>query len=134
MKTLNKSLVVEAALGALFAAAFVMPAAAQDAAPKGDGKAAKPMPMKKAPVKKSADKVHCFGINSCKGKSECAVEGKSACAGKNACKGQGWISVGAKKCAAKKGTVLMGKEAAATPVPATPAPAAPAPAPMPASK
>ena len=100
MKTLNKSLVVEAALAAMFAVAFVMPAAAQDAAPKGGDK---PMPMKKAAGKKhKAGKVHCFGINSCKGKSECAVEGKSGCSGKNACKGQGWVSgASAKKCTAK---------------------------------
>ena len=134
MKTLNKSLVVEAALAALFAAAFVMPAAAQDAAPKGEGMGDKPMPMKKAPAKKDSGKVHCFGINSCKGKSECAVDGTSACTGKNACKGQGWISMTAKKCEKKKGTVLAAKDAA---VPVTPAPtpaqtAMPTPTPTPA--
>ena len=128
MKTLNKSLVVEAALAALFAAAFVMPAAAQDAAPKGGDQ---PMPMKKSPSKKHAGKIHCFGINSCKGKSECAVEGKSGCTGKNDCKGMGWISVSsAKKCTAKKGTVLPGKDMAA---PSNPAPT-PAPASTPATK
>jgi hypothetical protein len=112
MKTLNKSFVVEAALAAMFAAAFVMPAVAQDAAPKGGDQ---PMPMKKAAGKKHGkDKVHCFGINSCKGKSECAVEGKSSCSGKNSCKGEGWVSVAsAKKCTSKKGTVVMSKEAAA---------------------
>lgn len=123
MKTLNKSLVVEAALAAMFAAAFVMPAAAQGAAPKGGDQ---PMPTKKAHAKKhmKADKVHCFGINSCKGKSECAVEGKSGCSGKNACKGQGWVSVAsAKKCTAKKGTVVKAMSKAA-----------PAPAAAPASK
>ena len=46
MKTLNKSLVVEAALAGLFAAAFVMPAVAQDA-PKGDAPSDKPAPAKK---------------------------------------------------------------------------------------
>ena len=134
MKTLDKSLVVEAALAALFAAAFVMPAAAQDAAPKGDGSAPAPAPVKKAPSKKAAGKVHCFGINSCKGTSECAVDGKTSCKGKNDCKGMGWVSLSsAKKCTAKKGTVLSAKAAA----PATPAPAAApadAPAPAPASK
>ncbi|MFI5348935.1 MAG: hypothetical protein ACHQ2Z_05280 [Elusimicrobiota bacterium] len=119
MKTLNKSFVVEAALAALFAAAAVLPAVAQDAAPKGGDQ---PMPVKKAPSKKAAGKVHCFGINSCKGKSECAVEGKSGCTGKNECKGQGWISVSsAKKCTAKKGTVVGAKPAAAPATPAAPA-------------
>jgi hypothetical protein len=115
MKTLEKSFVVEAALAAMFAAAFVMPAAAQDA-PKGDGTGAPPAPTKKAPSKKASNKVHCFGINSCKGKSECAVDGKSSCKGKNSCKNMGWISVTAKKCAAKKGTVAP--EAAPAPAPA----------------
>lgn len=124
MKTLNKSLVVEAAIAAMFAAAFVVPAAAQDAAAPKTGE--KPAPTKKAHGKKhmKAEKVHCFGINSCKGKSECAVEGKSGCAGKNACKGQGWVTVAsAKKCKAKKGTVVEEKKADA-----------PAPAAAPASK
>lgn len=125
MKTLNKSLVVEAAIAAMFAAAFVVPASAQDAAAKGGDQPA-PAPTKKAHGKKhaKAEKVHCFGINSCKGKSECAVEGKSGCSGKNACKGQGWVTVAsAKKCTAKKGTVVEEKKADA-----------PAPAAAPASK
>jgi hypothetical protein len=123
MKTLNKSLVVEAALAAMFAAAFVVPAAARDAAPKG-GDQPMPTKTKKAHGKTAkAEKVHCFGVNSCKGKSECAVEGKTGCSGKNACKGQGWISLAsAKKCVAKKGTVVGEKTADA----AAPAPAAPA--------
>lgn len=122
MKTLNKSLVVEAALAALFAAAFVMPSVAQDAAPKGDGSAPAPAPTKKVTTKKkSAEKIHCFGINSCKGKSECAVDGKTSCKGKNDCKGQGWTSMTAKKCTAKKGTILPA--AAPAPAPAA-APAA----------
>jgi hypothetical protein len=123
MKTLNKSFVVEAALAALFAAAFVLPAAAQDAAPTGGDQPA-PAPVKKAPAKKAAGKIHCFGINSCKGKSECAVEGKTGCNGKNDCKGQGWISVSSsKKCTAKKGTVLPSKKAAAPAAAPAPAPA-----------
>ena len=121
MKTLNRSLVVEAALAGLFAAAFVLPSAAQDA-PKGDAGADKPAPTKKAPAKKHAEKVHCLGINSCKGKSECAVDGKTSCKGQNACKGQGWISLSsAKKCTAKKGTVVGEKPAAAPATPAAPA-------------
>jgi len=126
MKTLNKSLVVEAAIAAMFAAALVVPAAAQDAAPKGgDQPAPAPTKAKKSHGKMAkAEKVHCFGINSCKGKSECAVEGKSGCAGKNSCKGEGWITLAsAKKCVAKKGSVVGEKTADAKPA------AAPAPAP-----
>ncbi len=117
MMTLKKSIVVKAALASLFAAA-AMPVIAADM-PKTDDK---PAPAKKAPAKKAAEKVHCFGINSCKGKSECAVDGKSACAGQNACKGQGWITLAsAKKCTAKKGTVVGEKKADAPAAPAAPA-------------
>ena len=125
MTTLNKSFVVEAALAALFAASLVMPSAAQDATPAAGGTTPAPAPTKKAPAKKAAGKVHCFGINTCKGKSECAVEGKSGCNGKNDCKGQGWITLSsAKKCTSKKGTVLPGKAASAPSNPEpTPAPA-----------
>ena len=115
MKTLKTSLVVEAALASLFAAAAVMPAVAADA-PKTDEK---PAPAKKAHGKKmAAEKVHCFGVNACKGKSECSVEGKSACAGQNACKGQGWISLAKKACEKKKGTVLGAEKKADMPAPA----------------
>jgi hypothetical protein len=121
MKTLNHSMVVEAALAGLFAATLVGPAIAQDAK-KDDAVKDKPMPMKKdAGAKKGAEKVHCFGINSCKGKSECAVDGKSQCNGQNACKGQGWTSLSRKACAKQKGTVLGEKAAPAPAAPATPA-------------
>jgi uncharacterized membrane protein len=49
-------------------------------------------------------KVHCEGINSCKGKGECGGAGHD-CAGKNECKGKGWISTTAADCKAKGGTV-----------------------------
>jgi hypothetical protein len=34
--------------------------------------------------------VHCVGINSCKGTSDCKTA-KSECKGQNSCKGQGWV-------------------------------------------
>ncbi len=112
MKTLKKPLVVQAALAGLFAVALAGSAAAEDA-PKTDA-AAKPAPVKKAHKKMAAaEKVHCFGVNSCKGKSECAVDGKSQCKGQNACKGQGWVALTTKSCKAKKGTVAGEKPAAA---------------------
>ena len=101
MKIRNNTLVVRAALVGLLGAA--MSATAQTEAPIGGQK---PSASKKVPVKKTAEKVHCFGINSCKGTSECGVDGKSACAGQNACKGQGWISLSRKVCGKKKGTVV----------------------------
>jgi len=35
-------------------------------------------------------KVHCYGVNACKGQGACAGAGH-ACGGKNACKGQGFV-------------------------------------------
>ena len=35
-------------------------------------------------------KVHCLGVNSCKGKADCHSP-KNACKGMNSCKGQGWV-------------------------------------------
>ena len=50
-------------------------------------------------------KVHCYGINSCKGQTACATA-NNACKGMNACKGQGWVPVAiADECKAKGGTV-----------------------------
>jgi len=46
-----------------------------------------------------AAKVHCSGVNSCKGTSECSTA-KNSCAGQNACKGQGWVSLTKEECAA----------------------------------
>ena len=51
-------------------------------------------------------KVHCSGINSCKGTSECK-SAKNDCKGHNACKGQGWVTKdSAKDCEAAGGTVV----------------------------
>jgi hypothetical protein len=49
-------------------------------------------------------KVHCAGINSCKGTSECKTA-SNACKGQNSCKGNGWVSASAEECTAKHGTV-----------------------------
>lgn len=64
-------------------------------------------------VARSADKagdekVHCAGINACKGQGSCSGAGHS-CAGKNSCKGQGWVDTSAKECAEKGGKVVDGK-------------------------
>ncbi|WP_164157410.1 BufA2 family periplasmic bufferin-type metallophore [Sandarakinorhabdus rubra] len=41
--------------------------------------------------------VHCYGINSCKGTSDCATA-NSACKGQNGCKGQGFKALTVKAC------------------------------------
>lgn len=51
-------------------------------------------------------KVHCLGVNSCKGKSDCHTP-KNGCKGMNSCKGQGWVFKElAKDCEAQGGKVL----------------------------
>ncbi len=60
-----------------------------------------------APVVAHADsaKVHCQGVNECKGKGGCKGAG-NACAGKNGCKGKGFIELTEKECKEKGGTVV----------------------------
>jgi hypothetical protein len=53
-------------------------------------------------------KVHCGGINSCKGQSGCKTA-KNACAGQNGCKGEGYTELTAEECQAKGGKVLADK-------------------------
>lgn len=45
----------------------------------------------------SAEEVHCYGINKCKGTGDCGGKGH-ACAGQNACKGTGFISLEKEDC------------------------------------
>jgi hypothetical protein len=63
----------------------------------------------RATEKAGGDKVHCAGVNSCKGQGACAGA-KHDCAGKNGCKGQGWVEMSAADCKAKGGTVSESKE------------------------
>jgi uncharacterized membrane protein len=52
-----------------------------------------------APAPASAEdaKVQCFGVNACKGQSECKTA-SSSCKGLNACKGQGFLSLTSAEC------------------------------------
>jgi hypothetical protein len=43
-------------------------------------------------------KVHCSGVNSCKGQSACK-SANNACKGQNSCKGKGFLEMTAKQCA-----------------------------------
>jgi hypothetical protein len=50
-------------------------------------------------------KVHCQGINDCKGKSGCK-SAANACAGQNGCKGKGYVDVASEaECETKGGSV-----------------------------
>jgi uncharacterized membrane protein len=48
-------------------------------------------------------KVHCYGVNSCKGQSDCK-SGNHDCKGQNDCKGQGFKALSSKACAAQHGS------------------------------
>ncbi len=47
-------------------------------------------------------KVHCVGVNACKGQSECKTA-SSSCKGLNACKGQGFLSMTKLECGEQGG-------------------------------
>lgn len=44
-----------------------------------------------------AGKIHCEGVNSCKGKGDCK-SAKNSCEGKNSCKGQGFLEMTPEEC------------------------------------
>lgn len=52
----------------------------------------------------ASDKVHCYGVNDCKGKADCKTS-KNECKGQGSCKGQGFKGVSAKECLTKDGTI-----------------------------
>jgi len=52
-------------------------------------------------------KVHCDGVNSCKGTSACQTA-SSACKGQNSCKGKGWLSMTKAECDAAKAKMNEG--------------------------
>jgi hypothetical protein len=59
-----------------------------------------------SPAAAETGKVHCFGVNGCKGKSDCMTP-KNSCKGANACKGQGWVyKDSAKACESEGGKVI----------------------------
>jgi hypothetical protein len=52
--------------------------------------------------------VHCYGVNSCKGTSDCKTA-KNECKGQNSCKGHGFKEMSAKECAAAGGKTTEAK-------------------------
>ena len=52
----------------------------------------------------TADLVHCYGVNVCKGHNDCKTA-ENACSGKASCKGHGFVATTAKSCADIGGTV-----------------------------
>ena len=52
----------------------------------------------------AGDKVHCYGVHSCKGNSDCKTT-EHACKGHNKCKGHGFKGMKAKACLDKGGVI-----------------------------
>lgn len=58
--------------------------------------------------KKEAKVEHCYGVNACKGQSDCHTA-KNECKGLNECKGHGFKEMTAAECAAKGGSLTPPK-------------------------
>jgi hypothetical protein len=54
-----------------------------------------------SPASAAEAKVHCMGVNACKGQSACKTA-QNECKGQNACKGQGFTELTQKECDAAK--------------------------------
>ncbi len=46
---------------------------------------------------KEEAKVHCDGVNACKGQTACQTA-TNACKGQNSCKGKGWLFLSKEEC------------------------------------
>ena len=55
-------------------------------------------------VAKDDANVHCYGVNTCKGTSDCKTA-HNECKGQNSCKGEGFKEMSAKQCAAAGGSL-----------------------------
>ena len=55
-------------------------------------------------AKAGGAKIHCYGINTCKGTSDCKTA-KNECRGQNDCKGMGFKEVTSKQCTAAGGSL-----------------------------
>lgn len=60
-----------------------------------------------AVAKGGAGQVHCYGINTCKGTSDCKTA-HNDCKGQNDCKGHGFKVMTAKACKAAGGSLTEG--------------------------
>ena len=120
MKLMNGALIALAA-GGLFAAACKKEEKKMEPAMEMKGGEMKSGDMKSGEMKsddkamakpdmagEKTAKVHCSGVNACKGHGACKSEA-NACAGKNGCKGHGWVELTEDECKAKGGTVVASK-------------------------
>ena len=105
MFNLKHGTMIAIAAGSLFAAACG--GKSNSAAPTTPDPAAAPAEGATASGEQTA-KVHCTGVNECKGKGGCAMPNGNTCAGKNECKGKGIVDMTAEDCTAKGGTAVAG--------------------------
>lgn len=89
MKTSNKATFASAALAVAMSSGAI--AAQSPAGSTGAAVAA-------------GDKVHCYGVNSCKGSADCKTA-QHSCKGMNSCKGHGFKGMSAKACLDKGGVI-----------------------------
>ncbi len=61
-----------------------------------------------APAFAAGDTVHCYGVNSCKGQSDCKSFNHD-CKGQNSCSGQGFKELSHDACAAAHGSETQPK-------------------------
>ena len=52
----------------------------------------------------ASDKVHCYGVHSCKGNADCKTT-EHACKAQNSCKGHGFKALPAGECLKAGGTI-----------------------------
>lgn len=52
----------------------------------------------------ASDKVHCYGVHSCKGNGDCKTT-ENSCKGQNACKGHSFKGMPAAECLKAGGTI-----------------------------
>lgn len=60
------------------------------------------MPMTAAHAE--AAKIHCYGVNKCKGQNDCKTA-KNSCKGMSSCKGQGFLAMSKEECNKEGGSV-----------------------------
>lgn len=116
MNAFKNGALIAIAAGTLFSAACKKKDEAAPAAepaktePAKADPAAAPTPAAAAPAADPAAageqtaKVHCLGVNECKGKGACKTE-TNACGGQNGCGGKGMVEMTEADCKAKGGTI-----------------------------
>jgi hypothetical protein len=88
------------------AAALFVAGCGKSAEPAAAASAVTTIPESSAATALADAKVKCFGINECKGQSQCGVPGANSCAGQNECKGKGWLQISTEECTTQGGRVL----------------------------